>query len=86
MAIDTENKRRSALRSVLPVASGTIAAADRRHAIRLYRFASAVDVDTRIGGATAARTGLGSSVAARTGLGSSSVSRTGIGSATAERN
>jgi len=41
MAIDTQNKRRSALRSVLPVASGTIAAADRRHAIRLYRFGGA---------------------------------------------
>lgn len=38
MAIDTQNKRRSALGRVLPVPSGSIAAADRRHALGIYRF------------------------------------------------
>jgi len=44
MAIDTQNKRRSALRSVRPVSDGTIDATDRRHALGIYRFADAVAI------------------------------------------
>jgi hypothetical protein len=42
MAIDTQNKRRSAIR-VLPIPDGSIDSADRRHALGYYRFGE-VDV------------------------------------------
>lgn len=44
MAIDTETKRRSALRSVHAVADANINALDRRHAIRIYAGIETVPV------------------------------------------